>query len=144
LIFNIGSPLTAGDVVGTLPNPVIFTNSTPFNDYFQQLTFGSSISFIVSLYGPALSSPNGTSTAGSTFGVGLYDSNQSPILTDQISGFAGELDVNLDGSIAVLPFANGRLPSVFSASTTLPEPGAGWLLGLGVASLAAIRRARRG
>jgi hypothetical protein len=45
-----------GDVTGTLPSTVTFNNDTAFNDYFDDFTYGTFISFDVSLYGPALSS----------------------------------------------------------------------------------------
>jgi len=43
-----------GDASGTLT----FDNGTGFNDYFDGFTFVTTSSFQVSLYGPALSSPN--------------------------------------------------------------------------------------
>jgi len=52
-----GSPLLTGDVSGTLPATVTFDNGSVFNDYFEGFTFGTKLSFDVSLYGPALSSP---------------------------------------------------------------------------------------
>ena len=48
-----GSPTRAGDVVGVLPGTLTFDNGTAFNDYFGGFAFGSTISFNVSLYGPA-------------------------------------------------------------------------------------------
>jgi hypothetical protein len=49
-----GSPTLTGDVNGTLPATLTFDNGTTFNDYFQGFTFGTALSFDVSLYGPAL------------------------------------------------------------------------------------------
>jgi hypothetical protein len=57
-----GSPALTGDVSGTLPAALRFDNGTALNDYFQGFTYGSTLSFAVSLYGPAISSPDGTST----------------------------------------------------------------------------------
>src|ERR1035438_4163130 len=52
-------PCLTGDVTGQLPSTLTFDNGTGFNDYFDDFTYGMSISFAVSLYGPALSSPDG-------------------------------------------------------------------------------------
>ncbi len=50
------SPVLTGDVSGTLPSIVTFDNETGYNDYFDGFTYGSTLSFDVNLYGPALSS----------------------------------------------------------------------------------------
>jgi hypothetical protein len=119
---------TSGDFIGTLPGPLTAVNDTPYNDYFEGLTFGSVLSFVLTLSGPAIASPNGTSTAGTTFGVGFYDINQNSILTDDPSGFAGEVNINLDGTTApiVFPNASGG-PSVVTIQQ-VPEPSMFWLV----------------
>ena len=110
---------TNGDVTGTLPGTLTFDNLTALNEYFQSFNFGTTIAFSVTLGGPAINAPNGTATAGSTFGVGLYDQNQNPILTNQgaFTGFAGLIDINLNGTTTVTAFptaTNG--PSVFKTA----------------------------
>src|SRR5262249_51862810 len=67
-----GSPALTGDVSGALPGTVTFDNGTAFNDYFEGFTYGSTLSFQVSLFGPALSSPDGTSTSGSSFAFSMF------------------------------------------------------------------------
>src|ERR1022692_2623348 len=67
-----GSPTLTGDVAGSLPAALTFDNGTAFNDYFDAFTFGSTLSFKVSLFGPALSSPDGASTSGSTFAFSMF------------------------------------------------------------------------
>ena len=143
---TVPSPQVTGDVVGgPLPAPLTFTNSTSLNEFFQQFTYGTFFSFVLSLSGPALSSPNGTATAGSTFGVGLYNSGQSAIFTDQISGFAGSVDVNLDGSTTTHLFSTGPgVPSVVTfEAVSVPEPGTMLLLGFGAAGLVWLRKNHR-
>ena len=120
-----GVPDIAGDVSGTLPSTVTFTNTAALNEYFQAFQYGTKISFLLVVSGPAIDSPNGMSNAGSTFGVGLYDSNQLPILTDQgsVTGFVFQVDVNLNGTTTptAFPTANEG-PSVATFSPTLsPE-----------------------
>jgi hypothetical protein len=85
-------PANTGDVSGTLPGPVTFVNDTPFNEYFQPFTYGTSFTFIVTLSGPALDSPNHTATAGTRFCV------EQPALTNDPSGCVFTIDINLDGT----------------------------------------------
>jgi hypothetical protein len=116
----VGSPSLTGDASGTLPGTLTFDNGTGFNDYFEGLTFGSTLSFEVSLFGPALSSPDGVSTSGSTFAFSMFSDSAGtiPVLTtDTTQGFASTIDVNLDGSTTVTNF------STQTATSTVPEPG---------------------
>ena len=104
----VGSALLTGNVVGALPGTVTFQNSTPFNDYFQGFTYGSSLVFDVHLYGPALCCPNGTSTSGSTFAFSMFGDpgGTMPVLTtDTTDGFAALINVNLDGTTTVLNYS---------------------------------------
>lgn len=96
-----GSPTLTGDVAGALPATLTFDNGTGFNDYFEGFTFGSTLSFTVSLYGPALSSPDGVSTSGSTFAFSMFSDAAGTIpalTTDTTDGFAFTVNVNLDGT----------------------------------------------
>ena len=84
-----------------------FDNGTGFNDYFEGFTFGSTLSFQVSLYGPAFSSPDGTSTSGSTFAFSMFSDpagTMPALTTDTTDGFAFTVDVNLDGTTTVTNF----------------------------------------
>jgi hypothetical protein len=121
-----------GDVTGTLPATVTFDNGTGFNDYFDSFTFGDSISFTVSLSGPALSSPDGVSTSGSSFAFSMFSNaaGTTPVLTtDTVNGFAYVVNVNLDGTTTATNFLPG--------ASAVPEPGSGSLLGA-LAALAAL------
>jgi hypothetical protein len=140
-----GSPALTGDVAGTLPATLTFDNGTAFNDYFEGFTFGSILSFDVSLYGPALSSPDGVSTSGSTFAFSMFSDSAGtiPVLTtDTIDGFAFTVDVNLDGTTAVTNSSSqtGVVPVVTSQ---VPEPTGGVLLGTVLACWGALRLHRR-
>ncbi len=121
----VGLPDVNGGATGSLPGVLTIDNSTAFNDYFEQFTFGSSFSFSLTLDGPALQTPNGTANSGSTFGLGLFDNAQNPILTTDPNGFAALVDVKLDGSTATSVFpsdSNGGAPVVQFIAT--PEPSA--------------------
>lgn len=115
----------SGDVT-TSPGLITENNDTPYNDYFQGLTYGTSLSFLVILSGPAIDNPDGVSTAGSTFGVGFYDSGSNSILTDDASGFAGEVNINLDGTTTPVTFLYGGELSVATIQL-VPEPSTLWL-----------------
>jgi hypothetical protein len=136
-----GSPALTGDVAGTLPATLTFDNGTAFNDYFEGFTFGSTLSFRVSLYGPALSSPDGVSTSGSTFAFSMFSdpAGTMPVLTtDTTDGFAFTVDVNLDGTTAVNNFSSQTVVSPATTSTT-PEPGSLAMVGLAIVLLGALR-----
>jgi hypothetical protein len=119
-----GGPSLIGDVSsGPLPTALTFDNGTGFNDYFDGFRFGSTISFKVSLYGPALSSPDGVSTSGSTFAFSMFSdaAGTIPALTSNVAdGFAFTEDVNLDGSTTVTNFSSQT--SIGSAASSVPEP----------------------
>jgi hypothetical protein len=144
----IPPPSTTGSVVGLLPGTVTFTNNTALNEYFEGFKYGASFSFTLTLSGPALDSPNGTATAGTTFGLGLYDQNQNPILTNQgaTTGFAGQVDILLNGSTSATAFPNGTGPSVVTftrVTNGVPDPGSTVLL-LGLAMAGLLPFGRRG
>jgi hypothetical protein len=119
-----GTPALTGDVSGgALPATVTIDNGTGFNDYFEGFTFGSTLSFDVRLYGPALSSPDGISASGSRFAFGMFSDagGSAPVLTsDTTDGFAFIVDVNLDSTTTLTDFS-----AQSSISTTAPvrEPG---------------------
>jgi PEP-CTERM motif len=132
-----GPPQVLGNVIGgPPPAAVTFTNSNTLSDYFEGFTFGSEIDFDVRLFGPALSSPDGTSTSGSTFGFSMFSDAAGTIatLTSDPSGLAFLIDVNLDGTSTV---------TSFSPATTVqaaPEPGTLILLAIAFACGGSFRR----
>ncbi|HKE25330.1 MAG TPA: NF038129 family PEP-CTERM protein [Bryobacteraceae bacterium] len=142
----VGAPVLTGDVSGgPLPAALTFDNGTAFNDYFEGFIFGSNLSFAVRLFGPAVASPDGTSTSGSTFAFSMFSdaAGTVPALTsDTTDGFAALIDLNLDGTGA---------PTNFSAPTTVtpepppspvPEPSGLGMLSVAVLGVACLRRSR--
>ena len=126
---TLGGPMITGDVSGTLPPAIMLNNDTPFNDYFTAFTFGDTLSFSLALGGPAVDSPDGTSTSGSTFAFSMFSSDGStPLLTiDSLDGFAFTVDVNLDGTVKLTNFSNPT--SISGGVSSVPEPASGWLFG---------------
>jgi hypothetical protein len=139
-----GSPTLNGDVSGALPATRTVDNGTGFNDYFDGFTFGSTLSFDLSLFGPALSAPDLISTSASTFAFSMFSdaAGTVPTLTsDTTDGFAFTVDVNLDGTTTVTNFSpeTGVVPE----TGAVPEPGTLTLIALGGVAFVVFARARK-
>jgi len=122
-------PCGTGDVAGQLPGTLTFDNGTAYNDYFDDFTFGTTLSFDVTFYGPALTAPNGTSTSGSTFAFSMFSDSLGtvPVLTsDTTDGYAAIINVNLDGSTTSVDYSSEATVS------PVPEPGTLSLMTLGI------------
>jgi hypothetical protein len=88
----------------------------------------------ISLYGPALSSPDGTATSGSTFAFSTFSdaAGTMPVLTNNTSeGFAFTIDVNLDGTTTVTNFS-AQTTVVPPTPPAIPEPSTLSLMAVGV------------
>jgi len=130
-----GSPLPTGDVSGDLPSTLTFDNLTGYNDYFEGFKFGSSLVFDLRLYGPAVSSPDKTSTSGSTFAFSMFSdaAGTLPVLTtDTTDGFAFTVNVNLNGTTTVTNFSK--------QTSVVPEPTGFVLMGTVMALMVTFRR----
>jgi hypothetical protein len=124
-----------GTVTGSLPDSLSMSNSG-FNDYFEGLTFGTDVSFDVTLDGSGVSPTGGANYgAGTLFQVSFFDSTASNNLfvVDPTTGAAGEVNIQANGT----PVTTGGL-------TVVPEPASlGYLLcACLVALLTAVRRKR--
>jgi len=82
----LSQPATlTGDASGSLPGTLTLDNGTAYNDVFQGFTFGSKFDILLTLSGPALNSPGGSS--GSSFALSLYDAaGVTPLLTTDPNG----------------------------------------------------------
>ena len=134
---TLGGSAASGDASGMLPANIVFDNLTAFNDYFTAFTYGTTLAFDVSLFGPALSSPDGTSTSGSAFAFSMFSdaAGTTPALTtDMTNGFAVTVDVNLDGTTTLNNFSTQTTTGTVMATT--PEPPSLSLLCMGLAGFA--------
>jgi len=128
-------PCGTGDVSGQLPGTLTFDNGVGFNDYFDDFTYGSSISFDASFYGPALSAPDGISTSGSALAFSLFSDQAGtvPVLTDDTTnGIALTVDVNLDGTTTLTDYST---QTEIEQASPIPEPSTMSLLALGISLL---------
>jgi hypothetical protein len=116
-------------VTGYLPGTVTFANTNGINDYNHGITFGNSLSFLLSFAEPLL---GGLPGGSSTFSLGLFkdEGGSEPILGGTL------LASNLmnDGSVSNQIFANQ------ASASPVPEAGTLWLLGSGLAGLVGVSR----
>ena len=135
-----GPPMLIGAVTGALPGAVTIHNNPGLNDYTEGFTFGNSLLFRVSFSGPAVASPSGTSSAGSSFAFSLFNSDFSAaLLTSDQDGILVREDVDTLGKITTSNFGAGGSTSV----SAVPEPAGAGLAVIGLAAVGiAIRRLR--
>lgn len=129
---------TIGDVSGMLPGTVTFDNGQTTNDYTEGMTFGTTITFDVTLYGPAIYTPNGQ--GGGSFYLDFLDSDGNPILGPNGQGDALEIDINGDGTTSV---AYQSPDVMLSGPAEVPEPSSmALLLAGGLIAFATLGRKR--
>jgi hypothetical protein len=115
---------TIGDVTGSLPGALGLTNSTAFNDYFEGMHFGNTITFALTLSGPGV---NGVAPDGSSFAFSLFDSSGgTALLTTDPNGSVLTVNVNGDATVSALTFPQSPNDPTPVATATLvssvPEP----------------------
>lgn len=138
-----GTPALTGDVSGALPSAVTFDNGTGYNDYFEGFTYGSTLTFDVSLYVPALSSPDGASTSGSLFAFSMFSDIAGivpALTTDTAEGLTFIVNVNPDGSTTVTDYSDET--TVAPQAGVVPEPGCLWLVAIGLIFIAGVCQRR--
>jgi hypothetical protein len=127
-----GAPLLTGDASGDVAGGLALNNDAAYNDAFQAITFGNSLTFKLSLSGSAIDSPDHSSLSGSSFAFSVFGdpAGTLPILTsDTADGFAYVVNVNLDGSTTAFDY--------LLSATTVPEPASAAFIPLGIVALLA-------
>jgi hypothetical protein len=109
-----------GDVTGTLPGTVTIGNAGAYNDYNEGYTFGSFFDLLVTLNLPTVS---GTAASGSSFALGLYQSDDA---TQYLTAAPSLVEIDLSANGAPTVTSNSPDAQVTTATAT-PEPGS-WLL----------------
>jgi hypothetical protein len=142
----VGSPMIVNDVTGVLApdTTVLFDNQKTFNDFFQEVTFGQSLSFLVTFGGTAIQSPSAGATFGSTFSVGLFDNtaNQNPLVG--ADGIAGEIDINPGSSLLTTQVFPAGSPVASISLVSSPEPATIVLAGMALCVVGIASRKKRG
>jgi hypothetical protein len=138
---------TTGEVSGMLPTTVTLINSETTNEYTEAMTFGTTITFDLDLYGPALSNPNGD--GGGTFTLDFLNADQSGYLfTDDPQNDVPvfTVTINPDGSTTAMTYPSeddGPPVVTFTGPTEVPEPASiALLLCGGLAAFATLGRRR--
>jgi PEP-CTERM motif len=150
-IIQFASSVKIGDVRSELEfDHVYFTNDTPYNDYFIPTIYGHALDYLsISFDGPAITSPDGTSTSGSTFAISFFDQNMNPVLTNNPDGFAALIQLNPDGTTTPETFPNtDGGPSALTViyppppTSTTPEPTTMLLVATGLSGIIGLARQR--
>lgn len=135
------SPTLDGAATGTPTSSLVLNNTSAVNSSYSTVSFGSSLSFLLTLTGPAFTE---TATNGSTFLFGLYDATQQPLngsdpMVAQIDlmpfGVSPGVELNITTGAAFSGGPNAQVTAVPEASTTVM---------LGLLALAGVVAARRG
>jgi hypothetical protein len=141
--FTANQIALTGDASGTLASDLALDNSSGYNDAYQAVLLGTSVTFVATFTGAGVTSP---ASPGSSFGFSIYDSaGTTPLLTT--SGDGTIAGINLDAN-GVAAFTNpaavgGGSDATVTSISAAPEPSnaVAMLLGLGLCSV--VLRSRR-
>jgi len=131
-----GTPILSGDAAGDTNNVIKLRNGQFFNDFLQEFTFGSTLSFSVEWEMPT--PMPGTTVSGTAFSLTLYDDQFNSLLSDPTWGAALVTNLNGDGVMQVLAHATPVTVTTGTSTTvptTVPTPGTLALLLAGIAIL---------
>jgi hypothetical protein len=138
--FTPGDIVLTGDATGMLSDTVTLNNTTLYNDAFQPIDTGNSVSFLVTFSGPGIDTPV---TPGTVFAFSIFDSTGTiALLTTSPDGSIAGVTAD---SLGVQPFTNPATNAGSSAAAVAlvtPEPESLLLTGLGMAAFAMIRLRR--
>jgi hypothetical protein len=127
-----GGPVTSGLAATIGPVP----DASGLNDDFEDFNYGNTLSFLVSLSGPALTAPDGNATSPYEFDFFTYSDQAGsiPVLTSDPNAISGKIDISPEGIVT---------SSAVSSDLTLtpsPEPGTVWLFACAIGAAFLVRR----
>lgn len=126
-----------GTVTGTLPGQVVMGDDNAYYD--EGLTFGTSISFQLTLAG----TPSGT--VGDVFTLSFFNSDfTGGLLTGNVNDmWLAQFQMDTTGSVTATAYANPSGGASFATLSDTPEPGSVALVLAGVFGLCGARFRRR-
>ena len=129
---TLGALTPTGDATGTIsPGPGTLDDiNNFFNEFLQEVTYGTTLSFNLSL------TTNGASTPDN-FSFYLLNSSQFPIMTSDPTGDDSLISIDISGpdlTPNVYTSADATA-TVTLAGLSTPEPSSFWLLGISLAAL---------
>jgi PEP-CTERM motif len=130
-----------GDASGSLASHLLLDDGSGYNDAFQPVVLGTSITFLATFSGAGVDNP---ASPGAVFGFSIYDgAGTTPLLTT--SGDGTIAGVNLDAN-GIVSYTNPATPGGGSDAMVagVPEPSTwiGMSLGMGLCLVAVrVRRA---
>jgi hypothetical protein len=123
---GVNTPPTGGNVSGALPGDVTLVDSTPTNELNQAFTYGSSLSYQLTL-------STNDSSQGGVFSFALFDANGN--LLDSANGSnSGQIVID-QGGVVQAPEEGAGVTIVAQQNSTLPEPASFVLLAIGASGL---------
>lgn len=148
--FSNGSTLTdapvllSGNFTGSLAsgNSLNFDGASSFNYAYQDMTFGSSISFMLTL--PDAAPTQSDPTSDSAFFVSVLDANQrSALSTTSVDNQALAFTLQSGGAPTFEAYTTLATVSSVSSVSAVPEPGTVALMLVGMGGLAGMGALRR-
>jgi hypothetical protein len=135
--FTANQIALTGDASGSLDGDLLLDNNSGFNDAFQPVLLGTSVTFVATLSGAGVTGP---ASPGSSFGFSIYNgAGTTPLLTTSGDGTIAGINLDAGGVASFTNPATGGGSSVatVTAISTAPEPSNAVLilLGLGLCSV---------
>jgi PEP-CTERM motif len=143
---TLGAASPSGGGSGSLPGGITLDNSTGFNEVFQAASVGpgsASFQFTLTFSGAAISSPSPGATAGTSFGLGVLDSNFNPFVVYGSNDPVLLININAGDPTPVV--STVVTPPIEVSTASVPEPSSLPLaaIGLSMAGIILVLRRRR-